>query len=53
MSVAAGHIGGATEASKKGISRSVIMRGGGWRSSAVDSYIRVEDAGVTMGDALL
>ena len=48
-----GRIGGATEAAKKGISRSIIMRGGGWRSSAVDSYIRVEDAGVTMGDALL
>ena len=46
-------IGGATEASKKGISRSVIMRGLGWRSSAVDSYIGVEDAGVKMGDALL
>ena len=48
-----GRIGGATEASKKGVSRSVIMRGGGWRSSAVDSYIRVEDAGVKLGDALL
>ena len=48
-----GRIGGATEASRKGVSRSVIMRGGGWRSSAVDSYIRVEDAGVQMGDALL
>ena len=48
-----GRIGGATEASKMGLSRSVIMRGGGWRSAAVDSYIRVEDAGVQMGDALL
>ena len=48
-----GRIGAATEASKKGISRNVIMRGGGWRSSAVDSYIRVEDAGVRVGDALL
>ena len=48
-----GRIGGATEAFKKGISRSVIMRGRSWRSSAVDSYIRVEDAGVKMGDALL
>ena len=48
-----GRIGGATEASKKGVSRSIIMQGGGWRSSAVDSYIRVEDAGVKMGDALL
>ena len=48
-----GRIGGATEASKMGIDRSVIMRGGGWRSSAVDGYIRVEDAGVKMGDAML
>ena len=48
-----GRIGGATEASKKGLSRSVIMRAGGWRSSAVDSYIRVRDAGVQMGDAVL
>ena len=48
-----GRIGAATEASKKGVSRNVIMRGGGWRSSAVDSYIRVEDAGVRVGDALL
>ena len=48
-----GRIGGATEASKKGLSRSVVMRAGGWRSSAVDSYIRVRDAGVQMGDAVL
>ena len=48
-----GRIGGATEASKKGVSRCVIMQGGGWRSSAVDSYIRVEEAGVQMGDVLL
>ena len=48
-----GRIGDATEASKKGLSRSVIMKAGGWRSSAVDSYIRVEDAGVQMGDAVL
>jgi hypothetical protein len=48
-----GRIGGATEASKKGLSRSVIMRAGGWRSAAVDSYIRVKDAGVQMGDAVL
>ena len=48
-----GRIGWATEASKKGVPRSVIMRGGGWRSSAVDSYIRVEDAGVRMGAMML
>ena len=48
-----GRIGGATEASKKGLPRSVIMRAGGWRSSAVDTYIRVDDAGVQMGDAVL
>ena len=48
-----GRIGAATGASRKGISRNVIMRGRGWRSSAVDSYIRLEDAGVRVGDALL
>ena len=48
-----GRIGGASEASEKGLSRSVIMRAGGWRSSAVDTYIRVKDAGVQMGDAVL
>jgi hypothetical protein len=48
-----GRIGGATEASKKGLSRSVIMKAGGWRSSAVHSYIGVDDAGVQMGDAVL
>jgi hypothetical protein len=48
-----GRIGGATEASRKGVSRNVIMRGGGWRSLVVDSYIRIKDAGVQMGDALL
>ena len=48
-----GRIGAATEASKKKISRNLIMRSGGWKSSAVDSYIRVEDAGVRVGDALL
>ena len=48
-----GRIGAATEASKKKISRNIIMRSGGWKSAAVDSYIRVEDAGVRVGDALL
>ena len=48
-----GRIGGATEASKKGLSRSVIMKAGGWTSNCVDSYIRVDDAGVQMGDAVL
>ena len=32
---------------------SCIMRSGGWKSAAVDSYIKVEDAGVRVGDALL
>ena len=48
-----GRIGGASEAAKKGLSRSVIMHAGGWRSRAVDSYIRVQDAGVQIGDAVL
>jgi hypothetical protein len=46
-------LGGVSWHSKKGLSRSVIMRAGGWRSSAVVTYIRVEDAGVQMGDAVL
>jgi hypothetical protein len=48
-----GRIGGASEAARKGLSRSVIMHAGGWRSRAVDSYIRVQDAGVQIGDAVL
>ena len=32
-----GRIGAATEASRKKISRNIIMRSGGWKSSAVDS----------------
>ena len=48
-----GRIGAATEAARKKVSKNVIMKGGGWRSSAVDVYMRVEDAGVRVGDALL
>ena len=46
-------MGEASEAPRSRVSRNVIMRSGGWKSSAVDSYIRVEDAGVRVGDALL
>ena len=48
-----GRIGAATEASKKKVGRNVIMKSGGWKSSAVDTYMRVLDAGVRVGDALL
>ena len=48
-----GRIGGASEAARKKVSRNVIKKGGGWRSSAVDVYMRVTDAGVRVGDALL
>ena len=48
-----GRIGAASEASRKMVSKNVIMKSGGWRSSAVDVYMRVEDPGVLVGDALL
>ena len=48
-----GRIGAASEAHKKRVSRNVIMKSGGWVSSAVDTYMRVEDPGVLVGDALL
>ena len=48
-----GRIGAASEAARKKVSRNVIMRSGGWRSSAVDTYMRVVDAGVIVGDAVL
>ena len=42
-------IGAVSEAARSRVSRNVIMRSGGWRSSAVDTYWRVEDAGVRVG----
>ena len=48
-----GRIGAASEAARKKVGRNEIMKGGGWRSSAVDVYMRVTDAGVRVGDALL
>ena len=43
-----GRIGAAREAAKKKISRKVIMKSGGWKSSAVDIYMRVKDPGLTV-----
>jgi hypothetical protein len=37
----------------RGSVRVGFCKGGGWWSSAVDTYIRGEDAGVRGGDALL
>ena len=48
-----GRIGAASEAARKKVSRNVIMRSGGWRSSAVDTYMRVRNAGIIVGDAVL
>ena len=38
-------IGAASEAARSRVSRNVIMQSGGWSSSAVDTYMRVQDAG--------
>ena len=35
-------IGGASEASRLGAPREVVKKAGGWRSAAVDGYIRPE-----------
>ena len=47
-----GRIGAASEAARRKVSRNVIMQSGGWRSSAVDTYMRVVDAGVRVGHAV-
>ena len=47
-----GRIGAASEAARKKVSRNVIKRSGGWLSSAVDAYMRVDDPGVLVGHAL-
>ena len=40
ISLHSGRIGGASEAAAAGAGRAAIMKAGGWRSSAVDVYIR-------------
>ena len=37
----------------RGSARVGFCKGGGWRSSAVDNFMRGEDAGIRGGDALL
>ena len=45
LSLHSGRIGGASEAAAAGAGRAAIMKAGGWRSSAVDSYIRPMEEG--------
>ena len=40
ISLHSGRIGGASEAAAAGVGRAEIMKAGGWRSGAVDTYIR-------------
>ena len=40
ISLHSGRIGGASEAATAGVRRAEIMNAGGWKSAAVDSYIR-------------
>ena len=49
----AGRIGMATAAAKGGVDRLVIKGAGGWKSDAVDAYIKVGNAGVQVSDVLL
>ena len=45
LSLHSGRIGRASEAAAAGAGRAAIMKAGGWRSSAVDSYIRPTEEG--------
>ena len=45
-------IGGASESSRLGARRDEVKRVGGWRSSAVDLYIRPEEPMVKIVDLL-
>ena len=49
----AGRAGAATAADRAGVRRSVIKAGGGWKSDAVDSYIRVDKPGVIVSKKVL
>ena len=40
LSLHSGRISGASEAAAAGVGRAEIMKVGGWKSGAVDSYIR-------------
>ena len=40
LSLHSGRIGGASEVAAAGAGRAEIMKAGGWKSGAVDSYIR-------------
>ena len=40
LSLHSGRIGGASEAAAAGVGRAAIMKAGGWKTSAVDTYIR-------------
>ena len=53
LTLHAGRIGGATGAARNGISRENIKDAGGWRSDAVDTYIRTERPGVVISDKAL
>ena len=48
-----GRIGGASEAAAAGAGRAAIMRAGGWRSGAVDTYIRPMEEGQEVSRRLI
>ena len=48
-----GRIGGATAAARAGVGRAEIKVAEGWRSDAVDGYIRPEEEGMEVSSALV
>ena len=53
LTMHAGRIGGAMAAAQCGVSREIIKKAGGWKSGAVDTYIRVEEPGVVASREML
>ena len=53
LTMHSGRIGSATVAAQFGIAREIIKEGGGWKSDAVDVYIRTERPGVVISDKFL
>ena len=53
ISLHSGRIGAATAGARAGMAREQLKACGGWRSDAVDGYIRVKEAGIAFTDKML
>ena len=53
ISLHSGRIGAATAGARAGMAREDLKACGGWRSDAVDGYIRVVEPGIVFTDKML